>query len=214
MGWSLWHDEHARLIPISALQHYSYCPRQCALIHIEQVFEENTFTLQGRIEHERVDRPELETRERLNIERALPLWSERYGLIGRADVVEFERDAHGQIVHINPVEYKHGKRHKQLHDDLQLCAQALCLEEMFGVPIPQGAIYHISSKKRRTVEFDEALRVKVAQMTTQVRELLRQDRLPAPVNDARCKNCSLIDACLPQALYRAQQSQLKEGDDE
>lgn len=206
MGWSLWQDEHARLVPISALQHFSYCPRQCALIHLEQIFEENVFTLKGRLEHERVDRPELEQRQDLHIERALPIWSERYGLIGRADVVELVYDNDGKLSLVTPVEYKHGKRHKQLHDELQLCAQAMCLEEMFELSISAGYIYHISSKKRRPVEIDAALRAQVVAVTEQVRVLLRQAKLPDVLGDARCQNCSLIDACMPYAISRARQN--------
>lgn len=206
MGWSLWQDEQARLVPISALQHFSYCPRQCALIHLEQIFEENVFTLKGRIEHERVDRPELEQRQGIHIERALPIWSERYGLIGRADVVELVHNDDGQLTLVTPVEYKHGKRHKQLHDELQLCAQAMCLEEMFQINVSTGYIYHISSKKRRPVKLDAALRAQVTQVTAQVRALLRQPKLPDVLDDARCQNCSLIDACMPHAIARARQN--------
>src|SRR2546430_686008 len=124
------------LVLISALEHWSYCPRQCALIHVEQTFDENLYTLRGRNAHERVDQPEGELREGVRVERAVPLWSDRLGLVGKSDVVEF----HGADPF--PVEYKHGPRRKKEHDDLQLCAQALCLEEMTGRSVPRGAIYH------------------------------------------------------------------------
>ena len=136
-----WDD--ADLVMVSALEHWSYCPRQCALIHVEQTFDENLYTLRGRMLHERVDVPEAEQREGVRIERALPLWSDRLGLVGKADVVEFHGDAP------YPVEYKHGPRQHWGHDDLQLCAQALCLEDMTGQPVPAGAIYHHSSRRRR-----------------------------------------------------------------
>ncbi len=125
-------------IMISALEHYSYCPRQCSLIHVEQTFDENIYTMRGQALHRRVDEVKSEYQEGVRIERALPLWSHRLGLIGKADVVEF----HGKTPY--PVEYKHGPRRKKEHDDLQLCAQAICLEEMTGEEAPKGAIFHHS----------------------------------------------------------------------
>src|ERR671921_686889 len=124
----MWLEED--IVLISALEHYSYCPRQCALIHVERVFDENVFTLRGRRAHERADAPNTTGENGVRIERALPLWSDELGLNGRADVVEFPAD--GGIV---PVEYKHGPRRERKHDDLQLCAQALCLEEMLGARV-------------------------------------------------------------------------------
>jgi CRISPR-associated exonuclease Cas4 len=179
------------LIMLSALEHYSYCPRQCALIHVEQSFDENVFTLRGRVVHEQVDQPEWVVEKGGRVERALPLWSHRLGLVGKADVVEF----HGDIPY--PIEYKHGPRRQKEHDDLQLCAQALCLEEMTGQPVPKGAIFHHSSRRRREVEFTPVLREKVEQMTQQIRLMLAARTLPPAVNDARCKHCSLLDSCLP-----------------
>jgi CRISPR-associated protein Cas4 len=122
-------------IPVSALQHWCYCPRQCALIHVEQVFADNLHTLRGQAVHQQVDQPGVETRAGVRVERALPVWSDRLGLIGKADIVEFEADGTPY-----PVEYKHGSRSKApwiaACDDLQLAAQALCLEEMSGKPVP------------------------------------------------------------------------------
>jgi CRISPR-associated exonuclease Cas4 len=183
------------LVFISALQHYLYCPRQCALIHVEQTFEENLFTLRGQRVHERVDVPDVETVAEVRVERALPLWSKRLGLTGIADVVEFASDGTPY-----PVEYKSGPRKPRDADDLQLCAQAVCLEEMFGCSVPAGAIFHAASKRRREVRFDDSLRALVAETTQAVRALLVNKRLPPPVADARCTDCSLIDACLPHAL--------------
>lgn len=180
---------------ISALQHYAYCPRQCALIHVEQTFEENLYTLRGQRVHERVDIPDVETIETVRVERALPLWSHRLGLTGIADVVEFIEDGTPY-----PVEYKSGPRKPRDADDLQLCAQALCLEEMLTRPVPAGAIYHHASKRRREVRFDESLRSLVVETTREVRALLATGQLPPPVADARCPDCSLIDACMPYAL--------------
>lgn len=186
--------DEAEAIMLSALEHYSYCPRQCALIHVEQSFDENVFTLRGRAVHERVDEPEWTVEDGVRVERALPLWSHRLGLVGRADVVEF----HGDTPY--PVEYKHGPRREKEHDDLQLCAQALCLEEMTGQPVPKGAIFHHSSRRRREVEFSPALRDKVEQTANQIRLMLTARTLPPAVNDARCKHCSLQDACLPSVV--------------
>lgn len=182
-------------IMISALQHYSYCPRQCALIHIEQIFEENRHTLRGQAVHQRVDEPEYESRAGVRIERALPLFFEKIGLIGKADVVEFYSD--GSIL---PVEYKHGPKRRKLHDDLQLAAQAMCLEDMFNVKILKGAIYHASSRRRREVLITEDLREKILEIINEIRNIFVTGKLPAPVNDDRCRECSLADACQPGLL--------------
>lgn len=182
-------------IPLSALQHWSYCPRQCALIHLEQAFAENLHTARGRAVHALVDEPGLERAGRRRIERAMPLWCERLGLIGKADVVEFAADGTPY-----PVEYKHGRRRQRRHDELQLAAQALCLEEMTGKPVPAGAIYHHSSRRRREVRIDAALRAEVEAETFAVRAMLRESRLPPPANDARCRECSLIELCQPKPL--------------
>ncbi len=179
---------------ISALEHWSYCPRQCALIHVEQTFDENLYTLRGRAVHKRVDEPETEEQAGMRIERALPLWSKTLGLTGKADVVEF----HGNTPY--PVEYKHGPHREQEHDDLQLCAQALCLEEMTGRSVPRGAIYHHSSRKRREVEFTPALRARVVAVTEAIRVMLQGKHLPAPVNDRRCTHCSLRESCMPEVV--------------
>jgi CRISPR-associated exonuclease Cas4 len=184
----------ADIVLISALEHWSYCPRQCALIHVEQVWDENLFTLKGRMVHERVDEVEGEERAGVRIERAVPLWSDRLGLAGRADVIEF----HGETPY--PVEYKHGPRRRWGHDDLQLGAQAMCLEEMTGRPVPSGAVYHHGSRRRRGVAIDQALRWRVEDAVACVRQLLRQTTLPPAVNDARCDHCSLRESCLPGVL--------------
>lgn len=182
-------------IAISALQHWSYCPRQCALIHVEQVFADNLHTARGNAVHALVDEPGAEREGTIRIERAMPLWNEQLGLIGKADLVEFARDGSAY-----PVEYKHGPKRQRIHDDLQLAAQALCLEEMTGKPVPLGAIFHFSSRRRREVAITRSLRDAVAVATQAVRTLLEQPRLPPPANDARCKHCSLIDLCQPAAV--------------
>ncbi len=182
-------------IAISALQHFSYCPRQCALIHVEQVFAQNVHTARGNAVHALVDEPGAEKAGTVRIERAMPLWCDRLGLIGKADLVEFEADGSAY-----PVEYKHGPRRQRSHDDLQLAAQALCLEEMTGQPVPLGAIFHFSSRRRREVTIDSGLRTAVEHAVKAVRELLASSALPAPVNDARCRHCSLIELCQPKAI--------------
>ncbi|MDO8933106.1 MAG: CRISPR-associated protein Cas4 [Rhodocyclaceae bacterium] len=185
-------------IPLSALQHWCYCPRQCALIHVEQVFADNLYTLRGQAVHKQVDQPGVETRAGLRVERALPVWSDRLGLIGKADVVEFEADGTPY-----PVEYKHGSRNKAAWiaacDDLQLAAQGMCLEEMTGKTVSAGALFYANSKRRRAVAIDAALRGRVAAAVAAVRALLDAAVLPAPTFDKRCDKCSLSDICQPAA---------------
>lgn len=182
-------------IPLSALQHWSYCPRQCALIHVEQAFAENVHTMRGQAVHQRVDEPGFEVRAGARVERALPLWCERLNLIGKADVVEFLPDGTPY-----PVEYKHGRKRENLHDDLQLAAQAMCLEEMTGKPVPRGAIYHYTSRRRREMAITETLRHQVEETVAAVRALLESGVLPAPLNDAHCRECSLKEICQPEAI--------------
>jgi CRISPR-associated exonuclease Cas4 len=186
---------------ISALQHYAFCPRQCALIHIEQVWEENLYTLRGQRVHDKVNVPEHELIEGVRVERAMPLWSHKLGLTGIADVVEFLADGTPY-----PVEYKAGAKKARVADEIQLCAQALCLEEMLNCDVPRGAIFHHKSRRRREVQCDEALRSQVVQTIADLNALLAQTSLPPPVADARCRDCSLFDACMPHALQDFPQS--------
>ena len=189
--------EELEPVLISALEHYSYCPRQCALIHVEQTFDENIYTVQGHMLHERVDENAEEIRGDIRIERGLSLWSKRLGLVGRADAVEFDGDVP------YPIEYKRGPRRQWGHDDLQLCAQALCLEEMTGHEVPRGAIYYHGSRRRKEVVCDEALRQRVAETVVTVRQMLATEKLPPAVNDARCQHCSLKESCLPAVVGEA-----------
>ena len=186
--------EEADPIMISALEHWSYCPRQCALIHVEQAFDENLYTMRGQAVHKRVDEPESEIVDGVRAERAVPLWSKRLGLIGKADVVEFHSDTPC------PVEYKHGPRREKEHDDLQVCAQAMCLEEMMGKEVPRGAIYHHSSRRRRELVFTTELRRHVEEAITGIRLMLESGTLPPPVNDRRCEHCSLKESCMPSVI--------------
>lgn len=187
-------------LPLSALQHWAYCPRQCGLIHLEQAFDDNLHTQRGQAVHAQVDRPGVELRQGLRVERALPVWHDALGLIGKADVVEFERDGTPY-----PVEYKHGSRHKAADiaacDDLQLAAQAMCLESMTGRAVNEGALYYASSKRRRVVPITDELRRRVVQTAAEVRAMLAEGRLPDVTHDVRrCKGCSLRDRCQPAAM--------------
>ena len=191
-------------LPLSALQHWAYCPRQCGLIHLEQAFDDNLHTLRGQAVHQQVDQPGMEIRKGLRIERALPLWHDGLGLIGKADVVEFEPDGTPY-----PVEYKHGSRNKAADiaaaDDLQLAAQAVCLQAMTGHAVPEGALFYASSKRRREVMIDAGLRQQVADTAAAIRAMLASGRLPAPTADVRrCKGCSLRDRCQPEAWRHLQ----------
>ncbi len=194
-------------IPLSALQHWAYCPRQCGLIHLEQSFEDNLHTARGQAVHHLVDEPGYEMKAGVKVERALPLWSDRYGLIGKADLVEFHPD--GTVF---PVEFKHGRKRQKVHDDLQLAAQAMCLEEMLGRPVPKGAIYHASSRRRREVTVTPELRRRVEETAAVIRALLASGRLPAPANDGRCRECSLKEICQPEALADTDRQQRQRKD--
>ena len=180
---------------ISALQHHSYCPRQCALIHVEKVFDENIYTLRGQRVHERAHESEGSLADGVRVERGLSLFSDRLGLIGKSDVVEFRT---GEAPY--PVEYKSGPRRGSTHDDIQLCAQAMCLEEMLECGVSRGAVYHYASRRRREVVFDDELRSLTEETVHAVRLLLATSTVPPPVADARCPKCSLFDACMPFAL--------------
>jgi CRISPR-associated exonuclease Cas4 len=192
--------EELEPLALSALEHWSYCPRQCCLIHAEQAFEENVHTLRGQAVHARTDEAGVEAGyDGRRIARAVPLWCDRLGLVGKSDVVEFLPDGTPY-----PVEYKHGKKREKLHDDIQLAAQALCLEEMTGKPVPLGAIYHATSHRRREVAITPALRQAVETCIAEVRTAMAAPTLPAPVNDKRCRECSLIDLCQPAPLAERQ----------
>lgn len=189
-------------IPLSALNHWAYCPRRCGLIHMEDEFTNNIHTARGNAEHEKVDGIHHENRGDRRIETALPVWSDRVGLIGKCDIVEFLADGTPY-----PIEYKHGPKRKWLNDDLQLAAQAICLEEMLNRPVPKGAIFHASSHRRREVVITPELKRLVVETADAIRAMLASGKLPPPVNDARCKECSLKDICQPEAL--AEQGRLK-----
>ena len=196
-------SEHLDPIPLSALQHWCYCPRQCALIHVEQVFEDNLFTQRGQALHQRVDDPGFEIRDGLRVERALPLFSDALGLIGKADVVEFHRDAASGEERAFPVEYKRGRPKAHQADEVQLCAQALCLEVMLGRPVPAGALFYGQTRRRKDVTFDPALRRLTGETIDATRAMFASRQTPTARYEAhRCDACSLLDLCQPQLLGR------------
>ncbi len=190
------------LLPLSALQHLLFCPRQCALIHIEQVWQENLFTAQGRLLHERVDQGGRESRGDVRIVSGMPLRSLRLGLIGKADVVEFHRPAHGGLWQPFPVEYKRGTAKKENWDKVQLCAQAICLEEMLGLPVPTGALFYGKNRRRHDVSFSTSLRRETEETAAQLHALMAAGRTPPPVYTKRCDSCSFYEVCLPKTLEK------------
>ncbi len=177
---------------LSYLNDYSFCPRRFAIHHIEGIWSDNAHTLTGTLLHERVDKVSFEDDGEVKTIRALPLYSKKYGITGKADVVEI---LDGLPV---PVEYKKGRRKQWDNDDIQLCAQALCLEEMFDCKISKGYIYHASSKRRREVLFDEALRLKTEDTISSVRTLLQSGVTPKAVLKPCCEGCSLKKNCMPE----------------
>lgn len=196
------HDEPGIVlepITISALQHYSFCPRQCGLIHLEQCFADNKLTMRGHAVHKRVDQAYGWEEHGLRTEYGLPLCSKKYGLVGKADVVEFLENGTPY-----PVEFKHGKRAKHIHDEIQLAAQAICLQEMTGLEVNLGAIYHFSSRRRREVKIDAVLIAATVKTIEAVREMINSQILPPPVNDNRCNNCSLFEICQPKIIIDKQ----------
>ena len=189
-------SEDDDLLPMSGLQHLAFCERQCALIHIERIWTENELTAEGRILHERVDLPGLSGQGR--IARAVQLRSDRLGLVGRADVVEFLPPATpggGEVPF--PVEYKRGRTIERLPDRIQLCAQAMALEEMTGVPVPRGALFYHASRRRVVVEFDAALRAETQSLAARLREMLTAGTIPKAVLQPKCRRCSLLEPCQP-----------------
>ncbi len=189
------------LIMISALQHYLFCPRQCALIHIEQQWVENIYTAEGQVLHERVHTAGKESRRKIKIEFDLPLRSLELGLIGRGDVVEFHllEDDHWQPF---PVEYKRGRPKKDNCDKVQLCAQAISLEEMLDAEVPLGALYYGKKKRRLEVAFSKELRKETKDTAQELHNLMRSGKTPPPVTDERCENCSFITDCLPNVVCK------------
>jgi CRISPR-associated exonuclease Cas4 len=195
----MYHEDD--LLMLSALQHLLFCPRQCALIHIEQLWIENRLTAEGRILHERVHTAAKESRGKVRVEFDMPIRSLELGLIGRADVVELHLLENGTWQPY-PVEYKRGRPKKDDSDRVQLCAQALCLEEMLSVNVPAGALYYGKKKRRTVVEFDQRLRQTTRETAHALHDLLESRCTPPPQYSRRCDNCSFVELCLPKTVCK------------
>lgn len=186
-------------VPISALQHYLYCPRQCALIHLEQIWTENVRTAQGRVLHQRADKPHQGQRKGVRTVTAMPLGHPGLGLHGVADVVEFH--GRGAEALARPVEYKRGRPNAHRADEVQLCAQGLCLEHMLGQSIAQGDLFYGEQRRRHEVAFDDELRSLTQGTIAAVRAMFVQGQTPqGTYESARCDHCSLLSDCRPQML--------------
>jgi len=179
------------VVPISAIEHHEYCPRQCALIHVDGVWSDNQHTVRGSHGHRRVDSGDHRRERGSLVLRAIPLWSEAYGLSGRADAIEVTEGA------VRPVEYKAGTRHGRAAD-LQVCAQGLCLEEMLGVEVPFGYVWYGATRRRSRVDFSRGLRADLLAAVDAIRAQMRSGELPRAPNDARCRECQLLHHCLPE----------------
>lgn len=183
-------------IPISALQHYLYCPRQCALIHVERQWVESRYTAEGRLLHERTDKPGRTSRKNVRIVTALPIASANLGIAGIADVVEFHATLNGERAY--PVEYKRGRPKAHRADEVQLCAQVLCLEAMFGYTIHEGALFYGKSRRRQTVQMDDELRRITLDTVESVRTQLLEGITPRALYEPKkCEACSLLSVCQP-----------------
>lgn len=185
-------------IQLSSLQHFVFCPRQCALIHIEQVWVENLFTAEGKIMHENAHKEQIENKKDVRIERGVALFSMRLGLSGKADVVEFRKIIGTKKLQPFPVEYKRGKPKMDDCDKVQLCAQAMCLEEMIGVNISEGAIFYGKTRRRCEILFDETLRSKTEETIRAVHKFIAAGIMPKAVFTKKCDSCSLNEVCMPK----------------
>lgn len=182
-------------VSLSALEHYAYCPRQCGLILLEDAFTDDAATVRGTLLHQRVDTPGNHGRGTVRTLHALPVWHDGHGLTGICDTVELHTD--GTIL---PIEHKSGRYHPGGPADVQVAAQAICLEGMFRRPVPEAAIYCAADRRRHPVTIDDALRARVLDLADAVRTLLTTTRLPAPATDSRCRRCSMATGCMPKLL--------------
>ncbi|WP_307155722.1 CRISPR-associated protein Cas4 [Rhodopseudomonas julia] len=195
--------EGAEPIPLSALQHAVYCLRQAALIHLERMWAENRFTVEGDILHIATDRPGQRRVRGVRRVSSLPIASTRLGLAGVADMVEFLKTEDGREIPL-PVEYKRGKPKPHRADEVQLCAQGLCLEEMFGRPVPEGALFYGETRRRVAVTFDTGLRALTEETAAKLRAVFSKHVTPAPTpHKSRCRACSLSELCRPKAVARS-----------
>jgi CRISPR-associated exonuclease Cas4 len=195
------------LLPLSGLQHLVFCERQWALIHIEQIWSENRFTAEGRELHDRAHEAGSDSRPGLRTARGLRLRSLRLGLSGQADIVEFRAAPVGaQLPDITgfwqpfPVEYKRGRPKRDRCDEVQLCAQALCLEEMFNAIVPAGALFYGTPRRRRDVTFSPSLRTETESLAARMQVLYRARVTPRAAYSPKCEKCSLLASCMPKTL--------------
>jgi len=191
----------SEFIMLSALQHYLFCPRQCALIHVEQLWAENLFTAEGRVMHERVDRGDRQSRGEIRIEYGLALRSRVLGISGRADVVEFHKSDGGWVPF--PVEYKRGRPKKDDSDRVQLCAQAMCLEEMLDQPVDRGALFYGKTRRRLDVIFDDTLRGLTRETAQKIHELITAGETPQASYTKKCDACSFVGLCMPKTTGKS-----------
>jgi len=196
----LYDDEEC--VPVSALQHLLFCRRQCALIHVEGIWAENLATVEGKQLHERADSGVAESRGDVRIARRLAIRSRALGIAGYADVVEFHGRSGGTPGCVVPVEYKRGRPKVGDEDRVQLCAQALCLEEMLGREISRGALYYGKMRRRIDVAFDAALRRTTIVTAKALHALLRSGVTPPPEYGEKCAQCSLLGRCMPAPISR------------
>ena len=182
-----------RLIPLSALQHYVFCPRQCSLIHSEQVWADNYLTAQGNQLHERVDHGAPETRKNIRFERGINVAAPQLGITGKLDLLEFHIKDHIYI----PVEYKRGRPKKDDSDRVQLCAQALCIEEMTNQEVATGSLWYWQTRKRVDIEINEPLRQTTLNIIQEVKQLFNRGITPKPILTKACDACSLNNLCFP-----------------
>lgn len=203
------------LIPISALADFVFCERRAALHFIECIWHENLFTVEGTLLHDKVHETDSESRGDVRIERGVAMRSLRLGLSGKSDVVEYHRQPDGQWRPF-PVEYKRGKLKQGKYYEVQLCAQAMCLEEMLNVVVPCGAIFYGKSRRRLDVDFDEGLRQETQEAAQKAHELIESGQTPKPVYAKRCESCSLVAECMPRTIQkkRSVESYLKRMLDE
>ncbi len=194
-------------LPLSGIQHFAFCKRQFALIHVERLWLENTLTFEGRTLHDRADDPFFfESRGTVLVTRSVPLLSRALGLYGVADVVEFRLCADRGVAldgregrwQPYPVEYKRGRAKSDDRDAVQLCAQAMCLEEMLNVPVAEGALFYGRTRRRQVVRLDQTLRHRVTSLAREMHEMHSAGRTPPPAKSASCKRCSLREVCLPK----------------
>jgi CRISPR-associated exonuclease Cas4 len=206
------------LLMLSALQHLLFCERQCALIHIEQLWFENRFTAEGRVMHDRVHSNGRESRGDVRIEFSVPIRSFELGITGQADVVEYRLNDIQDVTVLNenilmpgkrklkkyrqpfPVEYKRGKPKKGNYDKVQLCAQAICLEEMTGISVPIGALFYGKNRRRQDIIFDKAIRDETADTAKRLHKLIESGKTPAPGYAKKCDTCSFFDICMPKTV--------------